>query len=158
MALFKRLIAIFGMVMLISSFCVASEFSLADLDGKEHKLSSEKGKWVIINYWATWCPPCVEEIPELIFFHDKHKDNDAVVWGVNFEDAPEKKIKDFLDDFMVSYPILLAEPGRNSYFGEVIGLPTTYFISPEGELVHTLVGMVTVEYIEKIMNSHSGKK
>jgi len=129
----------------------AATFMLADLDGKEHKLSDEKGKWIIINYWATWCPPCVEEIPELIFFHDKHKSKDAVVWGVNFEDVSENKVKAFLEDYMVSYPILLAEPDSRSYFGPIQGLPTTYFISPNGKLVHTRVGQVSIEYIESIM-------
>jgi len=133
-------------------------FSLADMDGKEYKLSNEKGKWVIINYWATWCPPCIEEIPELVFFHDKHKDKDAIVWGVNFEDIPEGLVKAFLEDYMVSYPILLAEPGRYSYFGPVSGLPITYFISPEGKLVHTKVGKVNVEYLERTMKKFENKK
>jgi len=142
----------FLIILLLASGSVnAAEFGLADLNGKEHKLADEKGKWVIINYWATWCPPCVEEIPELIFFHDKHKNKDAIVWGVNFEDVAEQKVKDFLEEYMVSYPILLAEPGENSFFGPVIGLPTTYIISPDGELVHTQVGKVTVEYLENIM-------
>jgi len=129
-------------------------FSLADLNGKEHKLANEKGKWVIINYWATWCPPCVEEIPELIFFHDKHKDKDAIVWGVNFEDVAEKTVQNFLDEYMVNYSILLAEPGRYSYFGPVRGLPTTYLVSPEGKMVHTRVGKVTVKYLEDIMKKY----
>lgn len=140
------------LVLFVSASANAVEnFSLADLDGKEHKLADEKGKWVIINYWATWCPPCVEEIPELIFFHDQHKEKDAIVWGVNFEDVPEKTVRNFLEDYMVSYPILLGEPGRYSYFGPIRGLPTTYIISPEGKLVHTKVGKVSVEYLENMI-------
>ncbi len=142
---------IFLMLFVSASANAVENFSLADLDGKEHKLADEKGKWVIINYWATWCPPCVEEIPELIFFHDQHKEKDAIVWGVNFEDVPEKTVRNFLEDYMVSYPILLAEPGRYSYFGPIRGLPTTYIISPEGKLVHTKVGKVSVEYLENMI-------
>lgn len=156
MSFFKQLL--FGFFILVflgvSLVGATGNFSLADIDGKEHKLSNEKGKWVIINYWATWCPPCVEEIPELVFFHDKHRDKDAIVWGVNFEDVPEKKVRSFLDDYMVSYSILLAEPGKYSYFGPVSGLPTTYFVSPEGKMVHTKVGKVTVEYLENVMKKY----
>jgi len=150
MAFFKLLSL--SLLLFLSVAGATSNFTLADLSGKEHKLGDEKGKWVIINYWATWCPPCIEEIPELIFFHDKHKDKDAIVWGVNFEDIPDETVKNFLDDFMVNYTILLANPGRYSYFGPVTGLPITYFVSPEGKMVHTKVGKVTVEYLEKIMS------
>ncbi|MDH5259646.1 MAG: TlpA family protein disulfide reductase [Gammaproteobacteria bacterium] len=147
-------LVVFCAVIIISTANATEKFSLADLNGKEHKLADEKGKWVIINYWATWCPPCVEEIPELIFFHDKHKNKDAIVWGVNFEDVPTKTVTDFLEEYMVSYSILLAEPGKYSYFGPMKGLPTTYFISPEGKLVHTKVGKVTVDYLEEIMKKY----
>jgi len=159
MAFFSALIVLNLILVLPMPVIAASDdFMLADLTGKEHKLGDQKGKWVIINYWATWCPPCVEEIPELIFFHDKHKAKDAIVWGVNFEDIAEKKVKAFLEDYMVSYPILLAEPGRRSYFGPIMGLPTTYFISPDGELVHTRVGQVSVEYIESVMKTHADNR
>ena len=152
MAFFK--LFLFALLLFSSAVHATGNFSLADLQGKEHKLSNEKGKWVIINYWATWCPPCVEEIPELVFFHDAHKEKDAIVWGVNFEDVPEATVKSFLEEYMVSYSILLAEPGRYSYFGPVSGLPTTYFISPEGKMVHTKVGKVSVEYIESVMKKY----
>jgi len=152
MTFFK--LVLFALLFFSSAVQATGNFSLADLQGKEHKLSNEKGKWVIINYWATWCPPCVEEIPELVFFHDALKTKDAIVWGVNFEDVAESKVKRFLDDYMVSYSVLLAEPGRFSYFGPVSGLPTTYFISPEGKMVHTKVGKVSVKYIENIMKKY----
>lgn len=158
LAFVSSLVLLSPAVIAPAAAATTGDFSLADLKGKEHKLADEKGKWVIINYWATWCPPCVEEIPELVFFHDKHKDKDAIVWGVNFEDIEDKKVSDFLEEYMVSYTVLLAEPGLNSYFGPVMGLPTTYFISPEGEMVHTRVGRVTIDYIESIMKKHEAKQ
>jgi len=68
-----------------------------DLDGKSTFLSDYKGTWVIINLWATWCPPCLVEIPDLILFHEEHKDKDAIVIGVNYESVDLEKVKAFSD-------------------------------------------------------------
>jgi len=141
----------FALCLFVASFVYANStsFNLSDLNGKDHKLSDYKGKWVVVNYWATWCPPCIEEIPELSFFHDQNVDKDAVVLGVNFEDVSELKVKSFLEDYMVSYPVLLAEPDSYSDLGKITGLPTTFIVSPDGQVVHKKVGLVDAEYLEK---------
>ena len=130
---------------------VASDFVLTDINGKKHSLADYKGKWVVVNYWATWCPPCLDELPELVEFHEKHKANGAVVLGVNYEDIGEDELLKFVDENFISYPILLAEPGANKVFGRLRGLPTTYLISPKGERVHTHMGRVTINQLERII-------
>lgn len=135
----------------------SNEFSLADVNGKEHKLSDYKGKWVVVNYWATWCPPCVEEIPQLIFFHENHKDKDAVVLGVNFEEVEDQVVIDFAEEQMISYPVLFSPTERNTALGRVTGLPTTFVVSPEGKVVAKKVGKVDIEYLENIIGNISGK-
>ena len=131
------------------------DFVLSDLSNKEYRLSDYRGKWVVVNYWATWCPPCIEEMPELVFFHDKHKDKDAVVIGINIEDVEDAKVQAFLDEHMVSYPIVLTEPARSGPLGEIPALPTTFLVDPKGKVVHRKVGRVDQAYLEALLKKYA---
>lgn len=128
------------------------DFTLPDVEGKERSLSEFRGKWVVVNYWATWCPPCLEEIPDLVDFHERHKDRDAVVVGINYEDIDPKQLRAFVEEYFISYPVLvssdMAPPNPDMPVG---GLPTTYIISPEGELVARQVGSITADLLEKYL-------
>jgi thiol-disulfide isomerase/thioredoxin len=132
------------------------DFSLKDLDGKTHTLSEYRGKWVVINFWATTCPPCIKEMPELSDFHDRHKDHDAVVLGMDFEDIRPSWIRRFLDSVHVTYPILPWGASPATPFGLVIALPTTYIISPEGKMVAQQVGPMTAADIEAYIRRKTG--
>ena len=123
------------------------DFTLPDIEGKQQKLSDFRGKWVVVNYWATWCPPCLTEIPELVDFHEDHKDKDAVVLGVNFEDIGMSGLKRFVEEYFISYPVLHTKPAPSSSLGIIPGLPTSFLISPEGEVVARQVGPVTAKSI-----------
>lgn len=158
MHFFKRIFSSFILILAISLYAqlVHSEQAdlvLLDLKGKQVKVSDYKGKWVIVNYWATWCPPCAVEIPELNTFHNKHKNKDAVVVGVNIEKGELEYVKEFSADFKISYPILQALDPANSPYGQVRALPTTFILNPEGKVVKTIVGAVTMERLEKIINA-----
>ncbi len=137
------------------NLAVADDFRLNDINGKSHNLSDYKGKWVVVNYWATWCPPCLDEIPELVDFHEAHKDKDAVVLGLNYEDVEPKYLKEFVDQYFISYPVLHADPGQADYWGPVNGLPTTIIISPSGDMVARQVGRVTGAFLEKIIKDNA---
>lgn len=135
---------------LLASFGIAaSELNrtFADLEGKKLRLEDYRGKWVVVNYWATWCPPCKEEIPELIMFHDKHKTKDAVVVGISMEEIDRKELLRFVDDYMISYPVT-AYDKSTPMLGPVPGLPTTYLINPHGEVVGRQVGMIDSQSLE----------
>lgn len=134
------------------------DFTLPDMKGVEHKLSDYRGKWVVVNYWATWCPPCLAEIPELVDFHEAHKDKDAVVLGVNFESIGIKGLKRFSEEYFMNYPVLRTKPGINSELGPIPGLPTTFLISPEGEVVARQVGQITSKLIEDFISQQTDEQ
>jgi len=127
--------------------------TLLDLNDKKVSVSDYKGKWVIVNYWATWCPPCAAEIPELNAFHKKYHTTDAVVLGVNIEIEDLEYVKEFVKDFKIIYPILKAKDSVSSPYGHLQALPTTFIIDTKGKLRKTIVGAVTFERLENIIKS-----
>jgi thiol-disulfide isomerase/thioredoxin len=130
------------------------DVTLSDLQGVPHKLSDYRGKWVVVNYWASWCPPCLEEIPDLIDFHERHKGRDAVVLGVDFEDIPLEQLRDFVDTMSIPYTILKERPAARTALGPVPGLPTSFIVSPDGRVAARNVGPVNIEAIEKLMRDY----
>lgn len=129
------------------------DFSLLDLQGNQRSLSEFRGKWVVVNYWATWCPPCLEEMPELEVFHSNHKDKDAVVLGVNMEDVSAARLREFVGKQFLSFPILRDRPRGRTELGSVPGLPTTFLVAPDGQLVARQVGPVTIESLERLISN-----
>ena len=135
---------------LLAASSVAAEkvdFTLPDLEGKSVSLSDFRGKWVIVNYWATWCPPCLEEIPDLVALYEANPDK-VVVLGVDYEEVDLDYLKEFADSHFMSYPIVRMDPVPVTALGPVLGLPTSYIVSPEGEVVARQEGPVTREAIE----------
>lgn len=148
------------LLMLVFSATVAladpvDEFSLPDLEGNQHTLAQYRGKWIVINYWATNCPPCLQEIPELEDFHHRHSDKDAVVLGVNYEDIKMSWLKDFIQSVKMTYPVLLAEPDKVTPFGSIVMLPTTIIVSPEGRLMGMQRGAITAEMLDNYIEAQS---
>lgn len=112
------------------------------LDGKTFDLAAQRGHWVIVNYWATWCVPCIKEMPDISHFVATHKNVRAI--GLAFQDNPVADIKAFLSAHPVAYPIAqvtLDQPPKD--FDEPRGLPTTYLIAPDGKVAEHIVGPVT---------------
>ena len=118
---------------------IAADFSLQDIDDNTHSLAAYKGKVVIVNFWATWCPPCRFELPAMEKAYQKLKENDVVMLGINVgEDADT--IFSFTADYPVSFPLLLDRDSRVTQAYPVVGLPTTFVINPDGKIIYRAVG------------------
>lgn len=126
---------------------------LKDMAGKEHRLSNYQGKWVLINYWATWCPPCLEEVPDLVALYDERKGKDLVMIGVAVDYKSEQEVARFVDDMLISYPIVLGTPKVMQAIGSAEVLPSTYIYNPQGKLVKIKRGLVTKQYIEALIST-----
>ena len=143
----------------LSSSALAVDFSFTDLEGKSQKLSDYKGKWVLVNFWATWCPPCRKEIPDLSDFHLNN--DDAVVIGVNYEPGiKDERLKKFMALYLVSYPMTRVNDDIINALGEPRGLPTSILIDQQGNVVKKISGMVTDRSLNKIIAQYekNGKK
>ena len=111
-------------------------------EGKPFTLAEQRGKWVIVNFWATWCAPCIAEMPELSAFVDSR--HDVVAIGLAYEDTDRQEIIDFLKQRPVSYAIAqldVSDPPKD--FATPRGLPTTYLIAPDGTVARHFLGPIT---------------
>jgi thiol-disulfide isomerase/thioredoxin len=146
-----------GILSLHTIAYAASNFALTDTVGKKHTLSQYKGKWVIINYWATWCPPCLEEVPDLVALYDSRKNKDVMMFGVALDFQSAKEVAEYVDDMLMSYPIVLGDDEVTKQIGSAEVLPTTYIYNPRGELVKTKHGKVSKQYLEAFIASEAKK-
>ncbi|HEY9018412.1 TlpA disulfide reductase family protein [Thiomicrospira sp.] len=138
-----------------------NDIEFVDLEGKSVNLSDFKGQWVVVNIWATWCPPCIKEMPDLTFFHEKYKDDGAIVLGVNYENIPVEKINNFTEELMVTFPIVRFKDidlnANKTPFGPLRGLPSTYMVAPSGHIVAGRAGMVDQETLEAFIKEYEAK-
>ena len=116
-------------------------FSAVDLDGQPVSSASYKGKVVIVNFWATWCPPCRAEIPDLVALQEKYRDRLQII-GVSEDEVPVEEVKRFAAEHKINYPIVMSTPALVKLFPGVRALPTSFVLDNESRLVQKHVGML----------------
>jgi thiol-disulfide isomerase/thioredoxin len=132
-----------------------STFTARDLDGNEIQSASFTGKVTLVNYWATWCPPCRAEIPELIALQQKYADQVQII-GVSEDDIPPAQVRKFTEDNHFNYPVVMNSPELEKIFTGVAALPTSFIVDREGRLVQRHVGMLEATYTEAELRHLAG--
>ena len=131
---------------------VAPNFSLQDLDGKPLDLASYRGDVVLLDFWATWCTPCRAEIPHLVEFQNKYRDQGLQVIGISMDDSP-KPVREFYQQYKMNYPVALGTEKVAEAYGGVLGLPVTFLIGRDGRVAAKYVGEVQMPTIEQATTS-----
>lgn len=121
-----------------------------DSTGKKISVSDYKGKWVVLNYWASWCKPCMVELPELNQLYKKYN-NQVMVLAINFDSLPDVEINNFAQSLQLDFPLLSQFPKEKWGIAEIPTLPVTFLISPEGKLTATLYGPQTQASLAQAM-------
>jgi len=129
----------------------APDFELETLNGEKVKLSDYRGQPVMLNFWATWCPPCKEEIPDMQKFYEE---NDIVVLAVNLTDTEmsKKNVQKFADEYGITFPVVLDVDSETSLLYKINPIPTSYMIDKEGMITHKQYGAMTYEMMMKKFN------
>lgn len=127
--------------------------ALVDIQDKTWRFADYHGKWIIVNYWASWCKPCITEVPELEAFHQAHQQTDAVVLGVNYDFVSPAETAALAQEYGIHYFVLpsASDPREQLGVDPIMVLPSTFIINPEGKVVATLIGEQTQASLEKEM-------
>ena len=131
-----------------SEHSLAPNFSLLDITGQRVELSSYRGKVVLLDFWATWCDPCRDEIPHFIELQDKYREPGLQVIGVSMDDGPEP-VREFSRRFKMNYPVVLGNANTGELYGGVLGLPMAFLIGRDGRIRARHIGATDSAVFEK---------
>lgn len=126
----------------------APDFSVADLDGKKLALADYRGQVVLLDFWATWCAPCLEEIPHFIQMQEKYRAQGFQAIGISMDDGP-KPVQEFYQQHKLNYPVAIGTAKLADSYGGILGLPVTFVINRDGKIRKKFVGATDPSAIEQ---------
>jgi cytochrome c biogenesis protein CcmG, thiol:disulfide interchange protein DsbE len=126
----------------------APDFTLPQLDGSDLRLSAYRGKVVLLDFWATWCDPCREEIPHLVELQKKYADAGLQIIGVSMDDSADP-VRPFYQEFHMNYPVVMGTAKTGALYGGVMGLPITFLIDRDGRIHRKHIGATDAAVFEK---------
>ncbi len=127
----------------------APAWELKDVEGKVVKLSDFKGRVVILDFWATWCPPCRAEIPGFVALQKQYGEKGLTIIGVSLDEKGPKVVKPFMKKYSINYPIVMGDTKTQNAYGGIEGIPTTFVIDGDGMIVSKHVGFAEKSVFEK---------
>ena len=132
----------------VESISEAPDFTLSGLDGKPFRFYDQKGKVIILDFWATWCPPCRAELPHFKSLYQEYQQKGLEIIGVALDESGAKVVKPFVEDNKITYPILIGNQKVAEDYGGIRGIPTTFIIDRHGHIIKKLVGYQDKEVFE----------
>jgi cytochrome c biogenesis protein CcmG, thiol:disulfide interchange protein DsbE len=127
---------------------IAPDFSLPNLTGQRLSLSTYRGKVVLLDFWATWCDPCRDEIPHFVELQSKYHDRGLQIVGVSMDDGPEP-VRDFYQRFKMNYPVVMGNAKIGELYGGVLGLPIAFLIGRDGRIYGKHIGATDITVFEE---------
>lgn len=133
----------------------APDFELTTLDGKKVKLSDYRGQKVILNFWASWCPPCKAEMPHMQKFYEKNKDNNITILAVNLTslDKGSEAVQTFIKKNKLTFPVLLDEKGEVGKTYQAVAIPTSYIIDQKGIIRKKMISPMDEDMMKNFMDN-----
>ena len=133
----------------IGEIKTAPYFILSDLNGKMVSIKDFNGKVLILNFWATWCFPCREEIPNFQDLYAQYKSKGLEIIGISLDEGGSDVLKTFVKDYRISYPILIGNEEVTNVYGGIRGIPTTFVINRKGDIIKKYIGYTDKETFEQ---------
>lgn len=134
-----------------AGYIAAPQFSEKDVFGKSViTLADYKGKVVLLNFWATWCPPCKAEIPDLITISKEYAKDFSII-GISLDQDGPEVVRKFYKEYKLNYPVIMATPEMVNSYGGITAIPTSFILNRKGEVVHQIVGFRNKQAFEDMI-------